>query len=193
MIDDIEDSDAGTTTLKLQTTYKSREDDVEKFKTTFPQSLYSEKSTLNPKGDLQMHKEEDVPLSQRGDQETQADSTIEEEILIQEIEDEVAQEEGEMVKNYGNKAITIVVCMLVGGIVLFIISIFVGLKSNICRLNNSSATSFDPKDTKQTQKIKKTNSNIPNVILAGPDMKTYKNFDNKKLAADCKMVTNEEQ
>jgi len=154
--------------FKFNTTYVSREDDVEKFKELLPQDRYVKDFD---KFDGEIMWESEKQTSEEG--ESVAD-LLEDSIVAEDIEEEVLEEEEKEAENFAVRAIVIISCFVVGGLVLFAIAMYATMNSDCC------IPSSESKGKKQVKKVK---SAVPNVVVAGPNM-THA-ADEKQLNNSC--------
>jgi len=154
--------------FKFNTTYKSREDDVQKFKKLLPADRYVEKFDSFP-GKIEWESEK---LTQEEKDQNKLEDAMEE-IVAESIEEEIEQEENEESENFAIKAIGIIAGFIIGGAILFALALYITIN-----LGNNS------ENVQTKKKIGKANSKVPTSVVTGPDMKKMQD-DEKELNKSC--------
>lgn len=152
---DFVDNQEGETVLRFNTTFRSIDQDELLFKKLFPQELIRE-NTLENNSKFNFYA--------KGKENTDLNDDLEEleaEVAIKEIEKDI-ENRVNFKDSHGSKAVTVVVIMLCAGVALFVISILIGLKTNICQVGNNNH-----------KKIEKQSSGIPTAVVNGPKSLKY--------------------
>ena len=178
-LDETQDPTLESYEFKFNTTFVSRDDDVEKFKKLLPQDRYV-KNFDKFDGSIQWESEkqtQDKDGNQNGNDSGDSDSESfrEDSIIAEDIEEEILEEEEKEAENFATRAIIIIACFVVGGLVLFAIAMYVTMNTDCCMGGSSDGK----KGKKQVKKVK---SAVPNVVVAGPNMTKT---DEKELNNSC--------
>lgn len=140
----------------FNTTYVSREDDVEKFATLLPEDRYTEPIEEHP-GQLIWESEkqqaenkflEDSALANALDAQETTD------ILVDDILEQIEETEAEEQEDFAARAIAIIAGFLVGGGLLFALTLWITMKSSFC---------VDPVAKKNAA----ANANVPEKVVSG--------------------------
>lgn len=160
--------------FKYNTTYKSREDDVEKYKKLLPEDRYVEKFDNFP-GTIEWESEKQIQ-----DEDQQLENAVEN-IVAESIEEQVEEEEEIEAENFAVKAICIIAGFIVGGLILFALALYITMNTDICMGSSANAKN----KTANKNRARKSNSSVPNVVVAGPDMSRQMASDEKELNKSC--------
>lgn len=170
-LDISQDPKQETYEFKYNTTYKSRDDDIVKFKKLLPADRYVEKFDEIPgkiewASEKQSQEEKDALLEER----------IEDTIMAENIEEEIQEEEEEEAEGFAVRAVIIIASFLVGGIILFAVAMFITMHTSICVGSDTKAKAKAAGDNKRKTRSKPS---VPAVVVAGPAT------DEKELNKSC--------
>lgn len=116
--------------FKYNTTYNSREDDVDKFKQLLPADRYVDKFDDIP-GEVIWESDK-----QTGDAELTDENVLqqraEDAVVAESIEEEILEDEEAEAENFAMRAIIIISSFLVGGIVLFAVAMYITMNTSVC-------------------------------------------------------------
>jgi len=158
--------------FKFNTTYVSDEVDEELFVKLLPEDRYVKDIEESSTGsytwahDKQTGAEKDMG----DDKDSKTNVDDETEILVEELEEEELLAEEEMKENYAARAIAIIACFVIGGIILFAIALYISMQSD--------CLGFAPTKKSGKMKVEKSGSAIPKVVVAGPAMTDEKQLNN---------------
>lgn len=161
---DFNNDTQGSNLFTYYNTFVSLEKDAEIYKDTFPKELMTESSAKNLKGGYKFDEKIDP-------------------VIMEEVEDavmdvEIKEEELEEKKNYASKAIIMIFCLLGGGLVLFLLSLYIGVYTNVCQTDSKSA-----KITKRPKKDTSSTTSTTSIVISGPKLLSR---DQAKVIADMK-------
>lgn len=140
----------------FNTTYVSREDDIEKFKKLLPEDRYVEPIKEHP-GELIWESEKQLSNDKFSDDSALANAINAKEtteILVDDILEEIEEEEAIEQDNFAARAIAIIAGFLVGGGLLFALTLWITMKSSLC---------VDPVAKKNAA----ANANVPEKVVSG--------------------------
>lgn len=157
--------------FKFNTTYTSRDQDIDMYKRLLPQDRYVDKFEEHP-GKIEWSSE--AIKSDMGSDLDRINAAVDN-IIAEDIAEEVAELEEEQKENFAMKAICIIAGFLVGGAILFGITLYIAMNADCLTGSNSANNS----------KNKAANSQNPRKGKTNAVMTVSKQNDEKELNNSC--------